>query len=296
MNEKFILSCESTVDLPFSYILDNNISVLFYSYTQNGKEIEDNMGRSKTANSAFYAEIKKGNLPATSQINEYKYYEYFNSILKENTKILHIAFGSGMTPSVNNAMASAKRINEENGEEKIEVIDSLCSSSGYGLLVSMARDMQKEGSDINEVKEMLLSTRQNIHHQFFSTDMSFFKRSGRVTGVTATVATILGICPIMHLDKDGKIVAYDKVRGKKSAILKTTEEMLSHAKGGKNYNGKCFISHSNCLDMANELKEEIEKNFPSLKGKTEIYEIGNIIASHCGQGTVALFFIGDERK
>ena len=126
--------------------------------------------------------------------------------------------------------------------------------------------------------------------------MKYFKRSGRVSGATATVASILGICPIMHLNYDGKIIAYDKVRGKKKALKRTLEEMINHAQNGTDYNGYCFINHSDCYSDALVLKKDIEAVFKNLKGKVVIRNIGNIVASHCGPGTIALFYIGDVRE
>ncbi|MCQ2454730.1 MAG: DegV family protein [Clostridia bacterium] len=296
MADNFIISCESTTDLPYKYFKKNKIPVLFYRYVIDGNEYEDNMGRDKKNLKDFYSALDNGAIPKTSQINEFSYNEFFRNLLKENKPILHISFGSGMTPSVNNAVKAANEINRELGKELITVVDSTCSSAGYGLIFSMAFDYAKLGKDIQEVKEYLESTKKKIHHQFFSTDMKYFKRSGRVSGAAATVGAILGICPIMRLNSEGKIVAYNKARGRKRAIEKTLEEMIKHAENGKDYNGKCFINHSNCYDYALALKKEAEQKIPKLKGKIEIYDIGNIIASHCGPGTVAVYFVGDERE
>lgn len=108
------------------------------------------------------------------------------------------------------------------------------------------------------------------------------------------IATVLNICPIMRLNDKGSITAYSKVRGKASAIKTTVDTMEAHAQEGKNYSGKCCICHSRCLDDAEELKAAIMSRFPKLKN-IPIYDIGTIIASHCGPGTAAVFFFGDER-
>ena len=102
MNQKFTLSCESTVDLPFSYVSDRSIPVIFYSYTVDGKEYIDDMGRDPNALPKFYEMLEKGDLPSTSQINEFRYKEFFENQLKKGD-LLHIAFGTGMTQSVRNA-------------------------------------------------------------------------------------------------------------------------------------------------------------------------------------------------
>lgn len=291
----FIISCESTTDLGYDYFKKRKMPVLFYRYAIDGIEYEDNMGRNKSNLDEFYDFLENGHLPTTSQINEYSYRDFFENLLNYEKKILHIAFGSGLTPSVENAKKAAKEINDELGEERIFVIDSTCGSAGYGLIVSMAYEFAITGKSIDETMEFVEKNKYNVHHQFFTTEMKYLKRSGRVTGVTATVATVLGICPIMHLNRQGKIIAYDKARGKKNAIKKTLEEMKQHIQNGLEYRGKCFINHSKCLADALELKKEIESCFKNLKGKIEVLDIGNIIASHCGPGTVAVYFLGDSR-
>ncbi|MDD6847218.1 MAG: DegV family protein [Oscillospiraceae bacterium] len=294
MSENFILSCESTVDLPYSYVSGRNMPVLFYSYLIDGQEYPDDMGRDPEALPRFYRFLEEGKMPSTSQTNVFKYTEFFTELLKKGD-VLHIAFGSGMTPSVKNALAAADELRKEFPNRKIIVVDSLCSSSGYGLLVDEAADMRDRGCTMEEIEQWLLDNRQKVHHQFFSTDLKYFRRSGRVSGATATIGSILNICPIMRLDDTGHIIAYDKVRGKKRAIQRTIQEMEKHAENGLQYSGKCWICHSNCLADAQETKEVIRQKFPNISEDIRICDIGTIIASHCGPGTVAVFFFGDER-
>ncbi len=293
---KFILSCESTVDLPYKRVADRNLPILFYTYVVDGVEYVDDMGKDPNSIPNFYRMLDEGKMPSTSQINVFRYTEFFEKLLNETEgDICHIAFGSGLTPSVNNAKEAATALNEQYPDRKIVVIDTLCGSSGYGLFVDILADMRDAGKDMDEIVKWAEENKGKMHHQFFSTDMKFFKRSGRVSGPVATVASILGICPIMHLDHTGHIIAYSKVRGKKAAIETTVKEMLTHAENGSEYTGKCYISNSNCLDLAKETAEAIKVAFPKIES-IEIFDIGTIIASHCGPGTVAVFFMGDDRK
>lgn len=294
MNGKFILSCESTVDMPYDYITSRKIPVLFYSYIVDGQEYVDDMGRDPEALSHFYEFLKNGKLPSTSQLNEFQYEEFFEELL-EKGDVLHIAFGSGMTGSVYNAEKAAKNLREKYPDRKLIVIDSLCSSSGYGLLVDTAADMRDQGCSIDDTEYWIMQNRKCIHHQFFSTDLQYFKRSGRISGPAAMLGAVLNICPIMRLDETGHIIAYDKVRGRRKAIDRTVQMMAEHAKDKEQYSGKCCICHSNCLENAEELKKVLLKHFPEMKEEIPIYDIGTIIASHCGPGTVAVFFFGDER-
>lgn len=294
MQAKFVLSCESTVDLPFSYVSERNIPVIFYSYTIDGKEYVDDMLRNPEALPQFYQFLEEDKLPSTSQINEFNYLNFFEQQLQHGD-LLHIAFGSGMTQSVRNAELAADELREKYPERKIIVIDSLYSSSGYGMLVDYAADMWDKGCTMEEIERWVIDNRQNIHHQFFSTELKHYRRSGRMSGATAMVATVLGICPIMRLDDKGRIIAYGKVRGKNNAIKATVDAMEAHAQGGRNYTGKCFICHSQCIQDAEKTKAAILERFPHIQGDVRIVDIGTIIASHCGPGTVAIFFLGDER-
>lgn len=294
MEQTFILSCESTVDYSYDAIRSRNIPVLFYSYSVDGQEYTDDMGRDANALPNFYRMLGEGALPTTSQLNEFQYEEFFAPLLEQGD-VLHIAFGSGMTGSVYNAQKAAQSLRERYPERKLVVIDSLCSSSGYGLLVQLAADMRDRGCTMEETEHWVTEDRKKVHHQFFSTDLKYFRRSGRISGPVAMIGSVLNICPIMRLDESGHIIAYDKVRGKKKAIEYTVRAMAEHVRDGERYCGKCVISHSNCPEDAMELKEAVRARFPNLDGEIAVWNIGTIIASHCGPGTVAVFFLGDER-
>lgn len=295
MDRKFTLSCCSTVDLPYSYMESRDIPVLFYTYVVDGREYDDDMGRDPEALPRFYGFLKEGKLPQTSQINVAAYTEFFEKLLDKGGDVLHIAFTSGQSGSVHNAFLAAEELKDRYPGQRLVVIDSLCSSSGYGLLVDYAADMRDEGKTLDEVAQWVLDNRNKVHHQFFSSDMTQFRRTGRVSGAAAAVATVLNICPIMRLDDKGAIKAYSKVRGKKKAVETTVDTMEQCARNGRDYDGKCFVCHSQCPEDARLLIEAVEERFPKLKGKIRLCDIGTIIGSHAGQGTVAVFFMGDER-
>ncbi len=295
MDARFILSCESTVDLPYSYIQSRHIPVIDYTYTMDGVEYSDDMGRDPDAMPRFYEKLAAGVMPRTSQISAFRYREFLEPLLRRGD-VLHIAFGTGMTQSINNANIAAEELRAEYPDHRLVIVDSLCSSSGYGLLVDSAADLRDEGKSMDEVEAWVMAHRQRVHHQFFSTDLTHYRRSGRMSGPAAALGAILNICPIMRLDDLGRIYAYDKVRGKKKAIQTTVDIMEQHAVGGRDYADKCFICHSNCPETAEQTKAAVEARFPNIKGGVRICEIGTIIAGHCGPGTVAVFFYGDERE
>lgn len=294
MSHSFILSCESTVDYPCEAMRQRDISVLFYTYMVDGQTYVDDMGRDPGALTRFYGFLAEGKLPVTSQINEFQYESYLDALARQGD-VLHIAFGSGMTPSVFNAEKAADTIRARYPQRKIIVVDSLCSSAGYGLLVELAADMRDRGASLEETAQWVTANRQRVHHQFFSTDLKYFRRSGRMSGPAAMLGAVLGICPIMHLDSAGRIIAYDKVRGKRAAIERTVNTMAANAEDGEGYAGKCVIVHSACPAEAESLRAAIQTRFPRIDGDIRIFDIGTIIAAHCGPGTVAVFFLGGLR-
>ena len=281
MERNFVLSCCSTVDLPYAYMARRDIPVLFYHYVVGDQDYVDDMGRDPAALPRFYGFLKEGKLPQTSQVNVAAYLDFFEEQLKKGD-LLHIAFTSGQSGSVHNAMTAGKLLQEKYPDKKIVVIDSLCSSSGYGLLVDTAADMRDSGATLEETAQWVLDNRTS-------------KTNNRLSGAAAMVATIMNICPIMRLDDKGAIKAYGKVRGKKKAVEATVNAMEEHAQGGRDYDQKCFVCHSQCPEDARMLIDALEERFPKLKGKIRLCDIGTIIGSHSGPGTVAVFFMGDER-
>ena len=164
-----------------------------------------------------------------------------------------------------------------------------------GHEVRLIHSLQECGCSLEETADWVRAHAMHIHHQFYSTELDFYRHSGRMSGTQAALATVLNICPIMRLDRTGHIKAYGKVRGRKAAIRTTLNEMEAHCEDGKDYSGKCYICHSECLEAAEETKRAVQERFPKISGDIRICDIGTIIASHCGWGTVAVFFLGDER-
>ena len=295
MKHSYQLSCESTVDMPYGYISDREIRVLFYTYSIDGKEYEDNMGRDEAVMADFFAQLKSGKLPITSQINQFRYEEYFEELLQKGD-VLHIAFGTGMTPSYHNAVEAAKLLQEKYPERKIIVVDSLCSCTGYGLLVDTAADHRDAGMGMEELEQWLLANRGKVVHQIFCTDLTQFKRSGRVSGPVALVGGLLGICPMMNLNAAGKIYSYAKIRGKKNAIRTCVDEVMNTIQDGVDYSGKLYICHSNCPELQAEVVEAVRERFTGRDVDIREGRIGAVISAHCGASTVAIFCFGADRN
>ena len=140
-----------------------------------------------------------------------------------------------------------------------------------------------------------LTNRLKLHHWFFSTDLTFYIKGGRVSKAAGIFGGILGICPLLNMNFEGRLIPRAKIRGKKKVISEIVERMVKHAENGSAYNGKVYMCNSACYEDAKAVADIVEEKFPNINGKVEIYDIGTTIGCHTGPGTVALFFWGDER-
>ena len=290
----YIISCCSTADLTEEHFKARDISYICFHFELNGKEYADDLGKSIPFDQ-FYAAMAAGADTKTSQVNAEEFEEYFEPFLKAGKDILHITLSSGISGVINSAMIAKENLEERYPDRKILIVDSLGASSGYGLLMDKLADLRDEGKSLDEVFRYAEKHRLNVHHWFFSTDLTFYVRGGRISKAAGWFGTALKICPLLNMDDEGHLIPRQKIRGKKAVIQQIVKEMENHAQGGHDYNGKCFISMSACYDDARAVADLVEEKFPHLNGKVMINNIGTTIGSHTGPGTVALFFWGDER-
>ena len=216
-------------------------------------------------------------------------------LLTKADELVHIVFSSGLSGSFNSARIAVETLKEKLPNKKIYIVDSLCASSGYGLFMDMLADKRDEGVSAKELYEYAENLKLSIRHDFYSTDLTFYVRGGRVSKTAGFFGNILKICPVLDMNNEGKLIVRKKAHGRVKAREEMLASMLANAKDGRNYEGKCFISHSNCLDEAQKLVALLEKNFENLQGQIKIFSIGPTIGSHTGPGTVALFYVGAER-
>ena len=290
----YVLSCCSTADMPLEYFQKRNIPFLCFHFNMDGKEYLDDLGQSMSFEE-FYKRIAAGALPTTSQVNMAQFIEFFESFLADGKDILHISFSSGLSGTYNSAVMAREELLQKYPNRKILVVDLLAASSGYGLLVDLAADLRDGGGTLEDVSAWVEGNKLNVHHWFFSTDLTHYKRGGRISAASATMGALLNICPLMNMNYEGKLIPREKIRGKKHVISEIVQKMEEHAQNGTDYSGKCFISNSACYEDARMVADLVEEKFPKLNGKVMINSVGTVIGSHTGPGTVALFFLGDKR-
>ncbi len=290
----YVLSCCSTADLTEAHFMHRDIRYICFHYELDGVEYPDDLGKSMPFDQ-FYTAMANGADTKTSQVNVDEFLSYFTPMLEAGQDILHVCLSSGISGVYNAANAAKSELEALYPDRKIYVLDSMSASAGFGLMMDQLADLRDAGQDIDSLYNWALEHRLFLHHWFFSTDLTFFVKGGRVSKASGWFGTVLKICPLLNVDNQGKLVPRFKIRTKPKVIEAIVAQMVAHAENGVGYDGKCYISHSHCYEDAKAVSDLIEKSFPALAGKVEIYSIGTTIGSHTGPGTVALFFWGDER-
>jgi len=292
--DNFILSCCSTADLSKEHFEKRNIPYICFHYNLNGVDYLDDLGESMPFEQ-FYKAIANGAEATTSQVNISEYLDYFSKFLEQGKDILHVCLSSGISGTYNSAANAALIARERFPGRKIYIVDSLGASSGYGLIMDTLADLRDKGMDIDNLYKWANANKLKMNHWFFSTDLTFYVKGGRISKTSGMFGTMLNICPLLNMDHRGKLIPRAKIRTKKKVIYEIVSRMEKYAENGINYSGKCFISNSACYDDAKMVADLVEERFKKLNGKVLINSVGTTIGSHTGPGTVALFFWGLER-
>ena len=290
----FILSCCSSADLSKERFDARGIKYLCFHFSLNGIEYPDDLGQTVSP-AQLYERMLAGENSKTSQPSAGEYIDFFEQFLSEGKDVLHVTLSTGISGAYNSATVAAEQMRAKYPERKLYVVDSLGASSGYGLIMETLADLRDKGKNIDELNDWLLRHRLNMHHWFFSTDLTFYIKGGRVSKTSGFLGNMLGICPLLNMDDQGRLIPREKVLGKKRVIRRTVEKMVENAVDGADYAGKVFICQSECPEDAQRVADLVKEKFPKMRGEPEIFPIGATIGSHTGPGTVSLFFWGKKR-
>ena len=291
----YIISGCSIADLNEQHFIDRDIQYVCFHYELDGVQYRDDLGKTMSLDE-FYTAMKNGADTKTSQVNAGEFVEYFKPFLDAGKDIIHVCISSGISGTVNAANVAKDTLEQEYPDRKIYIVDSLTASSGVGLILDKMADLRDEGYTIDQLYEWVEENKLKAHAWFFTTDLTFFVKGGRVSKVSGWAGTILKICPLLNVAFNGKLVPREKIRTKAKVISAIVDKMVTLADNRTDYNEKCFLSHSACFEDADAVAKLVNEKIPGTQGKTFINNIGTTIGSHTGPGTVALFFWGDKRE
>jgi len=287
---RYYLITDSSADLPYAYYQEHDIGCISIQVTI-GDTVENDDGGHTLDYSGFYSRMREGAMPTTSQINQDDYMRAFEPILEQGKDILYIAFSSGLSGSCASARMVARDLQARFPGRRVEVFDSLCASLGQGLLVDYVRRLRDEGKSIDELQAWLEENAPRIQHLVTVNDLRHLHRGGRVSRTSAIVGSLIGIKPMIFLNKEGKLIVCGRKRGRRAALEDLLATMDKYVVSREL--DVIAVSHSDCEQDALQVADLVKRRYKI--GRAIINYIGPVIGAHTGIGTVALFFLGKKR-
>lgn len=286
----YVIFTDSACDIPADLLAAWNVRSVSLTFRFTDEEDRE-YAESDIPSHDFYERMRAGSIAKTSAINTETFRAAFEPELKDGRDILYIGFSSGLSTTYNSGRVAAQELADQYPERTIITIDSLAASAGFGLLVALAAKKRDEGAAVAAVADYVRDLIPRLCHWFTVDDLVYLKRGGRISPTVAFVGNILGIKPVLHVDNEGHLINITKVRGRRTSILALAQkygELLQSKE-----NNVAFISHGDCIEDANLLKDMLETKYGA---RVElITPVGTVIGAHSGPGTLALFFIGNHR-
>ena len=285
----FIVATDTSSNIPTPEAAAKGIIVIPLSYNFQGHSLEC-LDTESFRYDQYYESLRNGTAVTTSQINPQKYIDRLEPVLKEGQDVLFVGMSSGISGSFNSAVIAAEQLLEAYPDRKIRLVDSLGASLGEGLLTLKAWECMDSGMSLDETADLLTELREHIYQVFTVDDLMYLKRGGRLSNAAALLGTLLNIKPVLKGNEIGKIVAFQKVRGRKGVLndlAKRYDNLVTDAE-----NQVVGISHCNCREDADYLAGLLQKNHPPKE--ILIVEHEPVTGSYLGPGALALYFAGGK--
>lgn len=284
----YVITVNSTVDLPKEWLEERHVPVVPLKYTIDGETYTDMEGLSAKA---FFAKLREGKMSVTSQVNPEEAAELLEPYVKDGKDVLHLGFSSGLSGTLNSMRIAGQMLEEKYPEAKVIVIDTLCACLGEGLLLYKALQQKAMGKTIDETAQWVEENKLHICHNVTVDDLNHLHRGGRVSKTTAVLGTLVQIKPIIHMDDNGKLQVIGKERGRKKSLNKIVDMAVEQSKGWDN--DIIMITHGDCIEDAEYVAKLVREKMGI--DNILINNIGTVIGSHTGPGVVAVFCMGNKR-
>ena len=291
MTDPYVVMTDSSADLSAELVEKLGLDVIPLSVNVGEKSFMNYPDEREIGSHEFYEMLRGGANAKTSAVNVDTFVNAMSVHLKQGKDVLYLGFSSGLSSTYNAGAIAAEELRAAYPDRKILTVDTLCASLGQGLLVYLTVQKVLAGATIEEAAAFAEENRLHLCHWFTVDDLFFLKRGGRVSAATALVGSALGIKPVLHVDNEGHLINVSKARGRKNSILALVDRMEKSAIDPAKQT--IFISHGDCLADAEFLADELRKRFGI--SDITINFVGPVIGAHSGPGTLALFFLGEER-
>ena len=280
---------DSACDLPVNMLQELDVSTVSLTVNFRGQTHNDSVDDAQVKE--LYDAMRGGEVATTAAVNPDGWSTVIEPVLAAGQDVLVMAFSSGLSTTYQSAEIAASELREKYPERKIFVVDTRAAALGQGLFVWYSCKKRDEGMSLEELAAWAQENRDHVAHWFTVDDLVYLKRGGRVSAATALVGTMLNIKPVLHMDNDGHLISMAKVRGRKAAISTLVSKMQEL--GGNWDNSTVFICNADCMEDAERLAALVKEKC----GVKEAFigNLGAVIGSHAGPGTLSLFFMGNEK-
>ena len=291
MEMNYVFMTDSDSDLPYHLKAEYDIPVVAMPYALNGKEYFDDLGQTLDHKSYFDA-MRAGANPVTSALNEEAYLEYFEPVFKSGKDLLFVAFSSKLSCTIQAIYSAREKLLAKYTDRKMTVVDTLSISGPQTLLVLKAHEMYRAGKSMEEVAAWLEENKLRAQAYFTVDDLKYLKRGGRISSAAAAVGTMLDLKPIIIEASDGTLQAGDKIRGRKKALAYIVDAMMKSEPDPAE--SPILVLNADAREDAERVKANVEQKLPG--ANVLIEHVGPVIGAHAGPGTVALCFLGKEKR
>jgi DegV family protein with EDD domain len=280
---------DSACDLPQQMLQELNVVTVPLIVNFRGEARNDSVEDAEVKE--LYDAMRGGEVATTSAVNPDGWSKVIEPALAAGKDALVLAFSSGLSTTYQSAVIAANELLESYPERKVIVIDTCAAAFGQGLLVWNTCKMRDAGLSLEALAAWVEENKNHVAHWFTVDDLVYLKRGGRVSAATAMLGTMLNIKPVLHVDDEGHLVSMVKARGRKAAINTLAAKLAEE--GGDWDNSTVFICHADAMDDAQKLAQMVKEK--SGVKETIIGNLGAVIGSHAGPGTLALFFMGNKK-
>lgn len=288
---RFAIFSDPSCNLPRAQLEEFQVQIIPASYEREGKLIPCPRYPEEFDGREYYNYLRNKGVVKTSLIPAGQMEDAFRPVLAGGKDVLYITLSSGISGTVAAGFQAAQALAEEFPERQVRVLDSMGAGFGIGLLLGRASDYQKAGLSLAETYTLVERDRDNLCEFFTVDDLMFLRRTGRLSGVTATLGTMLQLKPLLRGDESGHITVFNKVRGRKRAV--ETLAGLYRKRVCRPETQRVYISHGDCPEEAEQLAQMVRDIAQPKELIVCLHE--PLTGAHVGPGMLALFFLSEGR-
>lgn len=286
---KYVILTDSACDIYPELLREWGVDFTQLNFTFDGDDhvyLNNDM-----AAPVFYDRMRRGEVARTSAVNLDTFHSFFEGYLRQGLDICYLGFSSGLSSTCDTAAIAAKELMEAYPQRTVRVVDTLCASAGFGLLLYHTVEKMRAGATLEEAAAFAEENKLHLCHWFTVDNLTYLKRGGRVSPTAAAVGQFLQIKPVLHVDDAGHLIPVSKVRGRRASLAAMAEQ---YGKTVLDKSAPIFISHGDCREDAEALATMLCEDHGA-RSQARIFDVGPVIGGHSGPGTLALFFLGDHR-